>query len=164
MKLYIMRHAWAAKPSETDWPDDELRPLTGEGRRRFAQVVKKLSARGVQPGAIAASPLTRCLQTAEIMADGLPNKPEIVALDSLRPGSDLEGLLNWTALRAQTVEEIAWVGHAPDVGWLTAATIGMENGAIHFPKGAAACVRFDGPIAKGAGELRWLVTAKMLGC
>lgn len=164
MKLYVVRHAWAAESSDADWPDDDLRPLTDEGRRRFATVVKQLAALGVKPSVIATSPLKRCVETAELLADGIDGHPEIVQLDRLRPGCELDGLLNWTSLRAKSEEEIAWVGHAPDVGWLTSAMIGIDNGTIHFAKGTAAFIRFDGPVARGSGELRWLATAKVLGC
>ena len=94
MKLYIVRHAWAAEPSDADWPDDDLRPLTDEGRRRFATVVEKLAALGVKPSVIATSPLKRCVETAGLLAAGIAGQPEIVQLDRLRPGSELDGLLN----------------------------------------------------------------------
>jgi hypothetical protein len=35
---------------------------------------------------------------------------------------------------------------------------------MRFSKGAIACIAFDAEIARGAGELQWLVTAKVLGC
>jgi phosphohistidine phosphatase len=164
MDLYIIRHAWAADRDDRQWPGDDLRPLTDEGKRRFAQVVEKLAGRGVSPQAVATSPLVRCRQTAQLLAAGVPDKPELVELDELRPGSDLEGLLRWTAGQARKHERIAWVGHAPDVGRLAAALIGSPEGQIHFAKGAIAAIRFDGPPTIGGGELQWLVTAKVLGC
>ncbi|MBN1394201.1 MAG: histidine phosphatase family protein [Pirellulales bacterium] len=164
MELYIVRHAWAAERDDARWPDDALRPLTDDGRRRFARVVERLATGGVSPQLIAASPLVRCVETAELLAAGVEGKPEVVKLDHLRPGSDLDGLMQWTARRAKRRGRIAWVGHAPDVGRLTAALFGQSDGLIHFAKGAAACVCFDGPPTTGRGELRWLVTAKMLGC
>jgi len=164
MDLYIVRHAWAAERDDAQWPDDDLRLLTEEGRERFARMVEKMATGGMAPQLVCSSPLTRCVETAEILAAGVDGKPEVVALDQLRPGSDLEGLLRWTARQARRHERIAWVGHAPDVGRLTAALIGLNDGLTHFAKGAAALIRFDGPPAKGGGELRWLITAKMLGC
>ena len=164
MDLYIVRHAWAAERDDAEWPDDDLRPLTEEGRQRFARVVEKLVSRGMSPQVIATSPLTRCMETAQLLAAGVDGNPKVVLLDQLRPGSDLDGLLRWTARQAQSHEQIAWVGHAPDVGWLTTALIRLDDAHLHFAKGAAACVRFDGPPTKAEGELRWLVTAKVLGC
>jgi phosphohistidine phosphatase len=164
MNLFIVRHAWAADRKESQWPDDDLRPLTEEGQQRFANVVGALATRGLEADVIASSPLVRCRQTADILAAGLPGKPEIVELDALRPGSDLERLLRWTVRQARQHPAIAWVGHAPDVDELAAALIGQPTGRIRFAKGAVACLDFDRALAAGSGELRWLVTAKVLGC
>jgi phosphohistidine phosphatase SixA len=57
------------------------------------------------------------------------------------------------------------VGHAPDVGDLVAALVSDRGDVtLRFAKGAVACIAFDGVVARGAGELQWLVTAKLLGC
>ena len=163
MDLYIVRHAWAADRDDPRWPEDNPRPLTQEGRERFARMVEKLVERGVKPHVIATSPLVRCVETAQILAAGI-GKPDVVQRDELRPGSDLDGLLRWTADRASHDKAIAWVGHAPDVNWLTAALIGGGDSLIRLAKGAVAAVRFDDTPSPGQGELLWLVTAKILGC
>jgi phosphohistidine phosphatase SixA len=163
MDLYIVRHAWAGQRDDSRWPDDGMRPLTAEGKERFARVVRKLGGAGMAPGIIAASPLVRCVETAEILAAGLDG-PKIVKLDELQPGSDLQGLLRWTARQAAKHEQIAWVGHAPDVDRLAAALIGDAGALIHFGKGTVADIRFDAEPAVAAGELQWLVSAKVLGC
>ena len=164
MDLYIFRHAWAAERDSSLWPDDDLRPLTEDGKKRFAEVIEKLVGRGMAPQVVGASPLVRCKQTAEILAAAAPDEPKVVELDGLRPGSDLEGLLRWTAGQFSRHERIAWVGHAPDVGRLASALIGQPEGQIRFAKGAVAAIRFDGPPTAAGGELQWLVTAKLLGC
>jgi phosphohistidine phosphatase len=163
MDLYIVRHAWAADRDDARWPDDGMRPLTPEGKERFARVAKKLVAAGMTPGVIAASPLVRCVETAELLAAALEG-PKIVKLDELQPDSDLQGLLRWTARQAAKHGQIAWVGHAPDVNRFVAALIGDGGSLIHFAKGAVAAIRFDGEPTPGSGELQWLVTAKLLGC
>ena len=163
MDLYIVRHAWAGQRDDSRWPDDGMRPLTAEGKERFARVVKKLADAGMAPGIIATSPLVRCVETAEILA-GAIGGAKIVKLDELQPGSDLQGLLQWTARQAAKHEQIAWVGHVPDVNRLTAALIGDAGALIHFAKGAAVAIRFDGEPAVATGELQWLVSAKVLGC
>ena len=164
MDLFILRHAQAGHFGDPKWPDDGKRPLTEEGRERFARVVEKLVERGCTPEVVASSPLLRCLQTAQLLAEGLPQKPEVVKLDELRPGSDLDALLEWTARQPPDIRQVAWVGHSPDVCHMAAALIGSSNGWIRFAKGAAAFIRFHGLAEIARGELRWLVTAKMLGC
>ncbi len=160
--LYIIRHAWAEDRDLLHWPTDWERPLTRDGRRRFAAVVERLVERGFAPEIIATSPLVRCRQTAGIVAEIAGGDPPIVVLDALQPGSDLGALLGWTAHEAADCEQVAWVGHAPDVGWLAARLIG--EGELRFAKGAVAALRFADRPAVGQGELRWLVTAKILGC
>jgi phosphohistidine phosphatase SixA len=103
----------------------------------------------------------RCRETADLVAQALDNQPQIVALDALKPGSDLAALVQWTADR--TEGDIAWVGHAPDVDRLAAQLIGDGQAAIRFAKGAIAAISFDAAIEPGAGDLQWLATAKLLG-
>ncbi|MCC7084943.1 MAG: phosphohistidine phosphatase SixA [Pirellulales bacterium] len=161
MILYIVRHAWAEDCDANRWPDDGLRPITKKGRKRFAKYLRRMDESDFAPQIVATSPLLRCRQTAEILVDHLPEQPSVVELEALAPGSDLPLLIQWTA--AQEADEIAWVGHAPDVGRLAATLIGSENAAISFTKGAVACIQFDGPIAIGNGQLEWLATARLFG-
>jgi len=162
MIVYIVRHARAGQYGDPAWPDDDQRPLTDEGAERFTRVVEALGRRGFAPEVVATSPLVRCRQTAEIVAGGVPGRPEVVELDALEPGSDLAGLLDWTAQQADRYRQVAWVGHAPDVGRLTALLIGAAEGGIRFAKGAVAAIDFEDLPRRNEGELRWLVTAKML--
>lgn len=161
MRLYIVRHAWADEPNSERYPDDALRPLTREGRRRFRRVVKKLVRRGFAPALVATSPLVRCRQTAEIIARRLDGV-QIVALAALAPGSNLAELVKWTL--AQGLERVAWVGHAPDVGRLAAVLVGGEGAAIGFAKGAAAAIDFERQVEPGQGVLSWLATPELLKC
>lgn len=163
MKLYIIRHGLAGEHGDPRYPDDRLRPLTDEGRKRFSNTMKHLADAGMTPQVVAASPLIRCRQTADITVERVSGKPQLVELSALEPGSNLDALIQWT--NDQQKEEVAWVGHAPDVSDLAAALVGdRRNAAIRFAKGAVACIAFDGDVARGAGELQWLVTAKVLGC
>jgi phosphohistidine phosphatase len=159
--LYIVRHAWAEEQGES-YPDDERRPLTKSGRKRFRKIIKRLAKRGFNPLHVATSPLVRCRQTAEIIAKHVDSGPQVTNLDALAPGSSLEPLIAWT--RLQSEGDGAWVGHSPDVGRLTASLIGEPHTAICFAKGAVAAIEFDHEIAAGKGQLRWLVTAEILDC
>lgn len=163
MILYIVRHAIAGQRDAERWPNDDLRPLTDQGRKRFRRFAKRLAKRRVSPGIIATSPLLRCRQTAEILASRLRGRPPIVELDALAPPSQLEPLLRWNTEQAGAHEEVAWVGHAPDVEELTAALIGDAQARIRFSKGAIAAIECQ-PREASSGRLLWLATAGMLGC
>lgn len=159
MIVYVVRHAWAEDHNAALYPDDDLRPLSAKGEKRFRRVVKRLVKRGFDPRRIATSPLLRCRQTADLIAKFAPHEPSPEALDDLKPGGRLEPLLAWTAECPEG--DVAWVGHAPDVEELTASLIGGEA-ALHFAKGAVAAVEFTGRVAAGQGLLLWLATAELL--
>jgi phosphohistidine phosphatase len=164
MLLYIVRHAWATHPDDPGYPDDRQRPLTNGGRKRFAKVVERLAERGFKPQVVVTSPLLRCTQTAELIAAGIPGKREVIQRVELEPGSKLEELLHWMNGELAQHDEVAWVGHSPDVEHLAAALIGAGEDALDFSKGAVAAIRFEDPPARGIGQLHWFVTAKILGC
>jgi len=56
MDLYIIRHAWAADRDDKRWPDDGQRPLTEEGKTRFAKVAASLVKRGMKLQVVGTSP------------------------------------------------------------------------------------------------------------
>jgi phosphohistidine phosphatase len=161
MIVYIVRHAWADHPH---WHDDHSRPLTDEGKERFRKMLGRLVDADFAPQLILSSPLVRCRQTAELIAEAVDAKAEVIVRDELEPGSNLRGLLKWVKQHASTYDAIAWVGHAPDVSVMTAALIGDVHTTIHFPRGAIAAIVFDELPDVAAGELKWFVTAKVLGC
>ncbi len=164
MDLFIIRHAWAGHYGDPAWPDDTQRPLSDEGGERFARMVASLAGRGLAPELIATSPMVRCVETARVLAEGVAGDAEVIARDELLPGGSLAELLAWTVRQSARHEQIAWVGHAPDVSQQAAALLGQGDGGIRFGKGAIAAIRFEGPPQLGGGQLRWLVTAKVLGC
>jgi phosphohistidine phosphatase len=161
MLLYIARHAWAGEFGDPRWPDDSLRTLTPEGIERYTAMTRLLAERGFAPARIATSPYARCRQTADVIAECVSPSPAVDELAALEPGSDHVALAEWT--NAQNGADVCWVGHSPDVEGIAAALIGDGGSNIRFAKGAVAAIEFHGPIGEEAGELRWLVTAKILG-
>ncbi len=160
MMLYIVRHAWAGEPGDPRFVDDNLRPLTDSGKKRFERMAKKLVKRDFAPQAIATSPLVRTRQTADILADVCIEPPTISVLEDLAPGGQIGPLIDWT--RGQAPVDVAWVGHAPDVEHLAATLIGGSRAQIAFAKGAVAAIRFADKVSEGTGELVWLATAELL--
>jgi phosphohistidine phosphatase len=163
MDLFIIRHAWAEDRDDRTYPDDAQRPLTAEGQKRFAQMADRLVPRALKPRLIATSPMVRCVQTAEILAAAVGAKAKVVPCDELLPGGDPKHLLVWTEEQADGLEEVAWVGHAPDVGHLAALLIGQQDHWMNFKKGAIAAIRLGEKPDFDRGELQWFVTAKVVG-
>lgn len=161
MLLYLIRHAIAVEADDFDGGDDAKRPLTKEGHSRFRDAVRMLAPAGFSPALVGTSPLARCLETADIIRQQLDGRPQVVELSALAPRSRLDRLIDWT--NKQRADEVAWVGHAPDVGEMLAMLIGGDGAQIRFAKGAICAVEFADQVEPGAGVLRWLVTVKLLG-
>src|SRR5688500_2691804 len=128
MFIYIVRHAWAFQHGDSRWPNDSDRPLEPGSAERFGQGVDALAPRGCEPNVIATSPYVRCGDAADFLAARVPGSPRVGELDALQPGSDLDALAGWSRQYLRG-ESIAWVGHAPDVGWLAATLLGEGDAA-----------------------------------
>lgn len=150
-RLYVVRHAIAEDVGPDG--DDRSRRLTRKGRRRFARLVRRLARAGMEVDVVATSPLVRTRETAEILAAELPGRPPVVVVDDLAPGAVWERVVDWTL--AQDAASVAWVGHAPCVGRLVAASIGDGTAAVRMEKGAVASISLADSLGH-PGELEWL--------
>src|ERR1700760_1085438 len=95
MELYLFRHGIADDPQAGQ--SDADRALTAEGRRKTAEVIKTARRAGLDPSLIVSSPYKRAMETAQIAADGLDYKGDIVRLDALVPHGSPEKV--WNELR-----------------------------------------------------------------
>ena len=105
------------------------------------------------------SPLTRCRQTAEIVAEalGLSDKLKIEA--ELAPGFDLADLpLLLTGNHGYT--NVMLVGHEPDFSITVSRLTGGSN--ITFKKGGLARVDLYQGLPEPKGTLVWLLPPKVL--
>lgn len=159
MQLLVIRHAIAEDREEfaVTGLDDDLRPLTREGRRRMRRAARGL--RGLVPelGALAASPLVRAAQTAEVLA-GEYGVREWAAWPELSPGVHPSMLVD--RLRSLHVDggPVAVVGHEPDLGELVSWLLSGRTGSfVELKKGAACLLEFDGPPDPDRARLLWLM-------
>ena len=81
-----MRHGIAADFGEGGILKDEDRPLTPEGRARMKQAAAGLKELDLKFNVILTSPLLRCRQTAEAVAEVLDLQHRVKIMDSLAPG------------------------------------------------------------------------------
>ena len=152
MKVYFFRHGVA------DWPDwngpDSERPLTKGGKKEVKRVAESLVEHGVSTDVILSSPLPRAHQTAEIASAALGTA---VSVDpALAPGFHVEALR--ALLHAHDGKNVMFVGHEPDFSRLVEA---LTGGAVVMAKSGVARVDLE-TADQARGELRWLVTPKML--
>ena len=152
MKLYLVRHAEAIERSATT--PDASRCLTTKGRLSFRKIARRARKAGASPAVIFTSPLLRAVQTAEILAERLKHKGEVVVARELSPGFD-PGALRALLAGAGNPVEAAFVGHEPDLGAIAAALMSVPGG---FPlrKGAVVALEAGGGVPKGTAKLLWV--------
>jgi len=160
MEIYILRHG-IAEDGQAGQPDDE-RALTPDGKKKLRNVLKVAASAGVAPALILTSPYRRALQTAQIAAEMLDYKGELLRTKALEPGS--EPRLVWEEIRVHKDEaNILLAGHEPLFSRLTAYLLGSPQLQVDFKKGALACIEMDRFAAEPHGVLRWMLTPKLAG-
>src|SRR6476620_8568834 len=162
MRLLVIRHAEAEDKDAfaATGRDDAQRPLTERGRRRLSEGAKGLRALVTSIDLLAASPLVRAEQTAELVADRYGGCT-IETTDVLEPGTTPTRFLSW--LREQDGNLIAIVGHEPDLGALvTWLLTGATESRVPLGKGAACLLDLGESPGKGKATLEWAITAAQL--
>src|SRR2546423_12982883 len=159
MQLLIIRHGTAedAPPGG----DDASRSLTKAGKQEMKEVAAGLKTLVDSLDVIAASPLLRAQQTAEIVAQSYGDPP-IETVDALVPGHDPIEISEWLARHA-SANTLALVGHEPHLGILvTWFMTGAKNSRVALGKGGAALLEFSTRVSAGSGVLQLLLTRSEL--
>ena len=163
MNLLVIRHAIAedrdvwAQTGESD----DARPLTKKGRRRMRRVAKGLRRIVPNVDLLATSPLTRAVQTAEVVAKRY-GELAVMVVDDLIPERPYSALLEW-ARRLDDVETAAIVGHEPHLsGFVSWLLTGGNYSLLELKKGAACMLTFPQQLDAGAARLVWALTPGQL--
>lgn len=158
MKIIIVRHAVAedkvlfAKKNV----NDDLRPLTTRGKSEFiknSKVIKKIYP---SIDKILTSPLTRAMQTAEILEARY--KMKSVIIEELRPGKDFSRLLKKIAKFDRPV----LVGHEPFLGEFIGYMVGSSHAPVVMKKGGV-CVLECEVLKAGGARIYSHLSPKILG-
>ena len=163
MQVFVIRHAIAEDRATfaRTGQDDAQRPLTADGRERMALAARGLRSLVDSLDLIAASPLTRARETAEIVADeygGLPVETSV----ALAPGRPPEEVVEWLQHHRE-LNRVAVIGHEPDLSDLVSVLLLDEGTSFFvFKKGGACLLDFTGRIGPGDATLRWLLRPKQL--
>lgn len=161
-QLLVVRHAIAQDAAEyaREHPDDAGRPLTPEGKKKMKRVALGLRALVPDLQLLATSPLTRAVQTAEILAAAYDLKPVVVP--TLAPAQSAADVTHWLAGERRH-ENVAIVGHEPGlsraVSWLLA---GSERPFVEIKKGAALLLAFPDAVEAAGATLLWSLTPSQL--
>lgn len=157
--LFILRHGEAGNRMTVVTEDSE-RPLTPEGRIEMQKVAKSLKALGLQTDRIFTSPLRRARETAEITAKIL-RIPTLEEWDELKPDGSKAALYRKLG-RLQQNSRVMLVGHEPYLSSLIGEIIGTTGARLVLKKGGLGKVRITSFSPQISGELRWLLTPKMI--
>ena len=138
MELFLVRHAIAV-PSADELPDAE-RPLTDQGRKRFAREVRGLDRLGIRLDRVLHSPWTRAVQTADLLHAILEGESAVEAGLAREPDGELMARLGAAGAR------VAAVGHEPWMSELLAVLVTGNKthaGRLGFKKGQVAWLTGD---------------------
>jgi phosphohistidine phosphatase len=157
--LYLIRHAIAEDRGQA-WADDEVRPLSRDGARKWRRGAAGFAEIATDVDLILSSPLLRARQTADILQHRLAGRPLIEDFDALKP--DVPPLVALKRLRQrQPPAHVVLVGHEPALSRLAATLLHLE-GALDLRKGSAMAIVVAGLGTRGPGRLEWYATPRML--
>jgi phosphohistidine phosphatase len=132
MEIYLIRHA-AAVDLDNEIVEEGFRYLNPDGRKKSAEVAKKLKELKTKFDVIFCSPLVRAVQTAEIFASVLRYKGEVKTVIELIGGhapSKFRNLIH----RNNHYKRIAFIGHVPDVYHFAVNLLKNNNNEFKEPK------------------------------
>jgi phosphohistidine phosphatase len=159
MDLFILRHGEAGNRMRVVEEDSE-RPLTPEGRIEIEKIGKSLQALGMKIDRVFTSPLRRARETAEIVARILKVQM-LEEWSELKPDGSKAAVYRKLA-RLQADSSVLLVGHEPFLSSMIAEIIGARDVRIVLKKGGLGKVRIISLTPRVSGELRWLLTPKMI--
>lgn len=159
MRLLIVRHAIAV-PRGTAGIEDDARPLTSHGVKRFERAARGIAALLPPPDALLTSPLPRARHTAELLAAAWGGID--VSDEPALAGGDLDALGRLLDARRRRCKLLAIVGHEPHLSQVLAHVVGARHAPpLEFRKGGAALVDLPGRFAQG-GALLWFLPPRVL--
>lgn len=150
--LLVIRHAVAHERDTERWPDDDDRPLTRQGVKKFRRVSAVLGKLVPKPDEVLCSPLVRTRQTAKILRK-VAEFPRFKRCRALRPEAPTDRLIKELARCSGRC--VAIVGHEPGLSVLLSVLLGVEDrrNRWRMKKGALAWLKINGPLKKGTATL-----------
>jgi phosphohistidine phosphatase len=145
MNLYLVRHGEAG-PSGGSVLRDADRRLTPRGEDDARLIGRVLAQAKSNVTVLLSSPLTRALQTAELIRSAFPGVSAVRPTENLSPGFRSRSLFDELVTLGETANVVV-VGH---------------HAAVALPTGAAAKVVVGGGNPPADAHLEWLVTPSLL--
>jgi phosphohistidine phosphatase len=165
LEVYFLRHGEAGKRMAVAEKDSE-RGLTESGQQEVKEIGDSMADLGLKFDVVATSPLKRSKETAMIVNKALKRKDPVEEWTELLPEGSREALYRKLG-RQRAGTSILVVGHEP---YLTTAINELASKGntrdggtrILLKKGGLARVSLSGSGARVSGELRWLLSPKLM--
>lgn len=153
MNIYLIRHGEAEQTSEGKIHEE--RSLTTNGIESIKSSVELWKKFIKNFDIILTSPLKRAKQTATILSNSFQSEFDVVEEIILLNGGLTEDLLS--VVRSLNLNDIAMVGHQPDLGIHVARMIGTIDSNFIIPPAAIAKIHFKERPVIGKGVLEFLL-------
>ncbi len=153
MKLLLIRNATAIV-------GEKNRFLTTAGRVFFRKTARTILKKGIMPNLILTSPHIRSVQTADILAETISYIGPLIVREELRLDFDVR-VLRMLLDEYQGIEELALVGHEPDMSGLTMSFLSLQE-LFNFEKGAAIHLKIDRKDLQVPATFKWMAVGKKL--
>lgn len=155
LNIYLIRHSDAESISKGI--KDSERKLTPEGINKIREAATIWKNFIPTFDYIISSPYVRALQTAKVIAEVF-NCPEKIMTDRrIACGSRTDDVVE--IANSLNAENIAFVGHQPDMSDHVSAMISSNGAFADFKKGAIAKITFHNKAREGKGILEYLIPA-----
>lgn len=144
MKVFLVRHADA----DAEIPEglgDEARTLTTKSRAAVRQHFTGLKERLGTPSMVLTSPLTRCVQTSQILIQAIGYEGPLRSHRALLPDGPV-GAID-ALLREHPEDSLVLVGHQPSMGSITAHLLGLQVFPRPFAPGTVLGLDLTAPAA-----------------
>jgi len=162
MNIYLLRHAIAAQPAASGFPDSK-RPLTAEGRKKLRQAAEGMTALNLKFDLILSSPFLRARQTAEIIADQFDTRSRLEFSEHLRPESRPTTLIQELQRLDSPPDDVLLVGHEPFMSrFISMLCSGGPDCAVTMKKSGLCKLKAESIGPGRCATIEWLLTPKQL--
>jgi len=153
MNIYLIRHGKAEPASETKKDID--RELTEEGMDIIKRSVGFWKNGILSFDFIFTSPFKRAVQTAEIIAELMNYKNDLIKDSALFPGCSTRAIIELAEVL--NGDNLAFVGHQPDMSYHISSLVCNSQLNLKFSPASIAKVSFKGNPKPGKGILEFLL-------
>lgn len=161
MNAYFLRHGEAGRRASIPSRDFE-RSLTTSGQEEMEKIASSMEKMGLEFDKILTSPLARAHETAKIVAKFQESYGKIEDWDELSPEGNRLDLYRKLA-KLEKDAHVLLVGHEPYLSTAIGEIIsGSLSTRLVLKKGGMARVQITSFSPQPTGELRWLLTPKLL--